>query len=127
MKTILLDTLQFGLVSRATRRLLVFLFSIAVLMRIVFALVTPHYLDEAGGNLRPFNDEYPHLKYSLYLIEHHRFPINTQVRNLEDPVVWIFNEFEYAQPPLFYVLNIPFTLFPDAMLASRCFAVLLKR
>jgi 4-amino-4-deoxy-L-arabinose transferase-like glycosyltransferase len=72
------------------------------------------------------NDEYPHLKYSLYLIEHKEFPINQRAFRLEDPAAWIFLDYEYGQAPLYYVLNVPFAATSHPMLLSRLFSVLLS-
>ena len=125
-KNFILTNLRFGQVSFRTRLLLAGIIASAVVLRVVFALITPEYMDEAFGRIRPFNDEYAHLKYVQYLIKYQRMPTNTKIVDLQDPVAWIFNEFEYTQPPLYYVLNIPFALLPKPMLFCRLFSVLLS-
>jgi 4-amino-4-deoxy-L-arabinose transferase-like glycosyltransferase len=112
--------------SKNTRILLIGFFLASLLIRLFFAFSIPHRFEPGKVKIQPFNDEYPHLKYSLYLIEHRQFPVNRHITSLYDPVAWIFSDFEYAQPPLFYLLNVPAALFPDPMLASRLFAVLLS-
>jgi 4-amino-4-deoxy-L-arabinose transferase-like glycosyltransferase len=112
--------------SKNTRNLLIAFFLASLLIRLFFAFSVPHRFEPGKAKFQPFNDEYPHLKYSLYLIEHRRFPVNRHITSLYDPVAWIFSDFEYAQPPLFYLLNISAALFPDPMFASRLLAVLLS-
>ncbi|HSE41167.1 MAG TPA: glycosyltransferase family 39 protein [Acidobacteriota bacterium] len=66
------------------------------------------------------------MKYSIYLIEHKKLPVNHHITSLYDPVAWIFNEFEYAQPPLYYLINVPAALLPNPMLGSRLFSVFIS-
>ncbi len=113
-------------VSFRTRTLLQILFLLAVGLRCLFVFVTPLYIDEVSGSIHPLNDEYAHFKYTAYLSTNRSFPINTRIVNLNDPVAWIFQEFEYAQPPLAYVLNLPLIPFSNALIACRLLAVLLS-
>ncbi len=113
-------------VSPLTRTILQVLFICAIALRCFFVFQTPLFMDQASEVIRPFNDEYPHLKYSLYLKQNRDFPVNTRILDLRNPVVWIFNEFEYAQPPLYYVLNLPFVTFSNPIIATRLFSVVLS-
>src|SRR5262249_20283619 len=74
---------------------------------------------------RPLNDEYSHYKYVTFLIKEHRLPANQYIHSIRDPIAWIFQDFEYAQPPLYYILNVPFALLPNPIFACRLFSVVL--
>jgi 4-amino-4-deoxy-L-arabinose transferase-like glycosyltransferase len=109
--------------EKNTRIVLFILFFISIVVKIFFVFATPLYMDEAEGRIRPLNDEYPHFKYSRYLIEHREFPVNRRNLSLEDPAAWIFLDFEYGQAPLAYTMYAPFTLLPDPIRTSRLLSV----
>jgi len=109
-----------------TRKALLIIFLAAVGIRVFYALETPQEINNVTGAIHPRKDEYSHFKYCLYLIEQKKLPVNSSIRNLDDPIAWILQEFEYAQPPLYYLLNVPFALLPNPLIACRLFSVLLS-
>lgn len=71
-------------------------------------------------------DERPHFKYVAYLHEHHALPVQTAATNAPT------NDWEYYQPPLYYLLAQPFYALGSelageqgALHAVRLFSVLL--
>jgi 4-amino-4-deoxy-L-arabinose transferase-like glycosyltransferase len=99
----------------------------SLVLKIFFAFYTPLYIDDPKGKIHALNDEYAHFKYVRYLAIHHSLPVNTHIRSLEDPVAWIFQDFEYAQPPLYYLLNVPLmALGSRALVACRLFSIFLS-
>src|SRR5215472_18487759 len=62
------------------------------LCRLAFVFLTPIYYAP---------DEQPHINYIKYISEHNAFPVLTT--KLGDPA----NEWEYCQPPLYYLLLVP--------------------
>ena len=111
--------------SGKTRNILLAILIASTVIKLFFAYSVPIYVDQRGGEFRPLNDEYSHYKYITFLIKEHRLPVNKYLYTFENPIAWIFQDFEYAQPPLYYVLSVPFALLPNPIFACRIFSVLL--
>lgn len=120
------DSGGIGSISRAGRYLLLCILIGSTLIKLILALTTEIYVDEGGGTIfRPLNDEYAHFKYIQYLAEQHRLPINSHIYHINDSTAWIFQDFEYAQPPLYYLLNLPAIWTSNPVLAARILSILL--
>lgn len=77
----------------------------AFLLRLFLVIATP--LDDKHRNLGifGFNDEMSHIHYVRYLSERRAMPVQT--RSVLDADAFEANEFEYYQPPLYYMLAAP--------------------
>ncbi len=85
----------------------------AAVLRLVFVfLATPDEKDR-DALFVGFNDERAHHNYVRYLAAHGRLSVQT-VR-ITDPGAFERYEFEYYQPPLYYVLAVPFQLAGEAL------------
>ncbi|HKQ57744.1 MAG TPA: hypothetical protein VJY35_07730 [Candidatus Eisenbacteria bacterium] len=73
----------------------------AILLRIVLMLAIP-LGPRVENRLEGLNDEPAHFNYVRHLAEHHELPI--QVGNVRDPGAFERADFEYYQPPLYYLL-----------------------
>ena len=111
--------------SRRTQTLLIAILLVSTAVKIFLAISLPIYLDEGGPRLWPLNDEWSHFKYITYLLEERRLPVNEHIYSISDPMAWIFQDFEYAQPPLYYLLNVPLALLPNPVLACRLFSIVM--
>ena len=78
------------------------LFAIALAIRLFFVLVTP-YVDTTVHRIQGLNDEPAHFNYVKYVAVHHAFPV--QIGTVKDPGAFERNDFEYYQPPLYYVIG----------------------
>ncbi|MBD3239798.1 MAG: hypothetical protein GF331_04380, partial [Chitinivibrionales bacterium] len=84
------------------RRPFLIVLGVAVLVRLFFVFALP-FGDEIGAlGLEGLNDEPAHNNYVKYLAAHWRFPVQTQ--SVADPDALVRNEFEYYQPPLYYLI-----------------------
>lgn len=111
--------------TSGSRNLLLLIVVASTLLKLCLALNTGIYVDQKTGLFRPLNDEYSHYKFVSFLIREHRLPVNEHVREIRDPEAWIFQDFEYAQPPLYYAASVPFALLPDPVFWCRLFSILL--
>lgn len=77
----------------------------AFLFRLFLMIATP--FDDRHRNLGiyGFNDEMSHIHYVRYLAERRALPVQT--RSVLDADAFEANEFEYYQPPLYYMLAAP--------------------
>jgi hypothetical protein len=73
----------------------------AILLRIVLMHVVP-FGPRVENRFEGLNDEPAHFNYVRYLAERHELPI--QVGNVRDPGAFERADFEYYQPPLYYLL-----------------------
>ncbi|MDH7514625.1 MAG: hypothetical protein QHI48_01940 [Bacteroidota bacterium] len=79
----------------------VFAFSLGA--RIGLVLQLPAGTATTPRGLYGFDDEPAHLAYAAFLLEHGRLPVQTA--RITDPDAFTRNEFEYHQPPLYYILT----------------------
>jgi len=77
----------------------------AFLLRLFLLIVTPFDDKHSNLGISGFNDEMSHIHYVRYLAEHRSLPVQT--RSVLDADAFETNEFEYYQPPLYYVLAAP--------------------
>lgn len=85
---------------------------VGLLCRIAFALFTPTFYAP---------DEQAHFNYVKFLSEHRAFPVQTT--QLGDPA----NEWEYFQPPLYYLALVPFYHAAQSVFHSPAHLVLVLR
>lgn len=111
--------------SIESRKILLLIVFCSTLLKLYLALNTGLYVDLKSGLYRPLNDEYSHFKYISFLIREHKLPVNEHVWPIQDREAWIFQDFEYAQPPLYYLTSIPFALLGDPVLYCRIFCIFL--
>lgn len=99
---------------------MIIVFLIGILLRVAFAVFTPTFYAP---------DEQPHFKYVQYLYEQKKLPV--QVSKTNDPT----NDWEYYQPPLYYLLLVPvYWLFdilssgdiPTIVIALRIISIILS-
>jgi 4-amino-4-deoxy-L-arabinose transferase-like glycosyltransferase len=78
--------------------------SAAIMVRCVLVIAVP---SEPGvkGRLEGMNDEPAHFNYVRHLVEHRSLPIQT--RHVREPGAFERGDFEYYQPPLYYVVCAP--------------------
>jgi 4-amino-4-deoxy-L-arabinose transferase-like glycosyltransferase len=86
-------TIAFGVVLAA-----------AIVLRVWFVLNLP-FGQAVVGRLEGLNDEPAHFNYVRYLVEHRAFPVQT--RHVAEPGAFERADFEYYQPPLYYLLCAP--------------------
>ncbi len=90
-------------------RIFLFLFIIvAVAIRVFFVFELP-YGQKVEMKLEGLNDEPSHFNYVKFLAEYKTFPV--QKMSTQDDSAFIKNEFEYYQPPLYYLICSPFAMF----------------
>jgi 4-amino-4-deoxy-L-arabinose transferase-like glycosyltransferase len=78
-----------------------FLLILGLAIRLVLLFLTP--LIDAPSLIPYYNDESAHLNYVRYLANHHSLPIQTHsIKDSADQA-----DFEYYQPPLYYLLTEP--------------------
>ncbi len=92
--------------------LLTILISVGLLCRLAFVFFTPAFYAP---------DEVSHYKYVQYLAEQHAFPVQTS--KVGDPT----NDFEYNQPPLYYLLLTPLFVAANAAFHSTAATVICLR
>lgn len=76
----------------------------AILLRIGLMLAVP-FGPVVEHRLEGLNDEPAHLNYVRYLVEHRSLPVQTG--HVRDPGAFERGDFEYYQPPLYYLLCAP--------------------
>jgi 4-amino-4-deoxy-L-arabinose transferase-like glycosyltransferase len=76
--------------------------------RVVFSIVTPTFYAP---------DEQSHFKYVKYIAENGSFPVQTS--RTDDPT----NDWEYYQPPLYYLSAVPFYLLSQNLSSQEAIAV----
>jgi 4-amino-4-deoxy-L-arabinose transferase-like glycosyltransferase len=90
--------------SRAATVLYALVLGGALLLRAWFVLALP-FGQTVSGRLEGLNDEPAHFHYVRSLVEHRAFPVQT--RHVAEPGAFERADFEYYQPPLYYVLCAP--------------------
>jgi 4-amino-4-deoxy-L-arabinose transferase-like glycosyltransferase len=95
----------------------------AVAIRLLLVIVVP-FGGTIAHRLQGLSDEQAHFSYIAYLAQHHTFPVQTHahVPGSTERV-----DFEYHQPPLYYLLCAPFYALlhgPLALYACRLVSVL---
>lgn len=76
----------------------------ALLVRVYLVLALP-FGQSVAGRLEGLNDEPAHFSYVRYLVEQRAFPVQT--RHVAEPGAFDRADFEYYQPPLYYLLCAP--------------------
>ena len=94
------------------RRLFVVILGVGLISRIAFALFTPAFHAP---------DEQAHFKYVKYLAEHRSLPVQTS--RTDSPT----NDWEYYQPPLYYLSLAPFYRLSDELFHDDLVTVRLLR
>lgn len=87
------------------RRALPCILGLALLIRVAFLFATPFTDRESRFGILGFNDERAHLNYVRFVAEERALPVQT--RSVLDPDAFVHNDFEYYQPPLYYLLAAP--------------------
>ena len=90
--------------SRAATLLYAVVLGAALVVRAWFVLALP-FGQTVSGRLEGLNDEPAHFHYVRYLVEHRAFPVQT--RHVAEPGAFERADFEYYQPPLYYLLCAP--------------------
>ncbi len=96
----------------------------ALAIRIFFVFELP-YGQNVRIKLEGLNDEPSHFNYIKYLAKYRSFPI--QKMSVQTDNAFIKNEFEYYQPPLYYLICSPFAVFfksETALLLCRIISLL---
>jgi hypothetical protein len=78
------------------------LLGLALLIRLAYVLFLP-LGQSVSHRLEGLNDEPSHLNYVHYLAEHKSFPV--QSHHVRETDSFVLNEFEYFQPPIYYVVG----------------------
>lgn len=78
--------------SLPVQRLVLIVFMVGLACRLVLLVATPTFYAP---------DEQPHFNYVKYLYEQRQFPVQTSQTNDQT------NDWEYYQPPLYYLLEVP--------------------
>jgi len=76
----------------------------ALILRVWLVLALP-FGQTVAGRLEGLNDEPAHFNYVRYLVEHRAFPVQT--RHVAEPGAFERADFEYYQPPLYYLMCAP--------------------
>ncbi len=76
--------------------------SLAIALRLLLTVFTP-FGQTVGQRLEGLNDEPAHFNYVKYLAGHRSLP--RQTGTVKDPGAFGRNDFEYYQPPLYYVIG----------------------
>lgn len=87
----------------STKQLIVLVIIIGALLRIIYAIETPSYYAP---------DEQPHFKYIQYLAVKQQLPVQTSITGEAS------NDWEYYQPPLYYLAMTPVYLISEWMFDS---------
>lgn len=80
------------------------LLTLAVLLR-GFLLVATPFGQTVASRIEGLNDEPAHVNYVRYLVEHRALPIQTH--HYREPGAFERGDFEYYQPPLYYLVCAP--------------------
>jgi 4-amino-4-deoxy-L-arabinose transferase-like glycosyltransferase len=98
--------------SVSTRQLFVIILITGFICRGAFLLFTPPFYAP---------DEQPHFKYVEYLAENHSLPIQTSLTDSST------NDWEYYQPPLYYLLLSPFYVLTEQLFQNNFVTVKVLR
>lgn len=79
-----------------------FILVISIFFRIKIIHELPLGTEKTSYGLKGFDDEPSHFNFTKYLIDNHNLPV--LVNKVTDPDAFQINEFEYHQPPLYYLL-----------------------
>jgi 4-amino-4-deoxy-L-arabinose transferase-like glycosyltransferase len=90
--------------SRGSATAFLTLLTLAVLLRGFLLFATP-FGQTVAGRIEGLNDEPAHIHYVQYLVEHRAFPIQTH--HYREPGAFARGDFEYYQPPLYYLVCAP--------------------
>jgi 4-amino-4-deoxy-L-arabinose transferase-like glycosyltransferase len=90
--------------SRAATFLFAAVLGAAILLRVWLVLALP-FGQTVAGRLEGLNDEPAHYNVVRYLVEHRSFAVQT--RHVAEPGAFERADFEYYQPPLYYLLCAP--------------------
>ena len=93
---------------RAATILFAVVLGAAIVLRVWFVLALP-FGQTVAGRLEGLNDEPAHFYYVRYLVEHRALPVQT--RHVAEPGAFERADFEYYQPPLYYLLGAPLVAF----------------
>ena len=77
-------------------------FSLAMALRLLLVVFVP-FGQRVEHRLEGLNDEPAHFNYVKFLAAHHSLPI--QRGTVKDPGAFERNDFEYYQPPLYYIIG----------------------
>lgn len=78
---------------------------LAFCLRLPFVFLLP-LGEKPRGPFWGFNDEHAHFNYVIHIAEERSWPVQTH--SVREPGAFERNDFEYYQPPLFYLLAAPF-------------------
>jgi hypothetical protein len=110
--------LWFGLFYRnriseiPTRQLFIIILTVGFTCRVVFALLTPSFYAP---------DEQAHFKYVKYIVENHSLPVQTS--RVGSPT----KDWEYYQPPLYYLSLTPLYILSERLFQEELITVRLLR
>lgn len=76
---------------------------VAVVIRVFLVFAAPYGVAVGVLNIEGLNDEPSHYNYIRYLSTQRAFPVQTQ--SVDSPDAFERNEFEYYQPPLYYLMG----------------------
>lgn len=111
-------------VGGLTRGLCLLGIALGVLVRLALPFALP-FGEVVRHRLQGLNDEPAHLRYVEYLATRHALPVQTH--RFEEPGAFARADFEFHQPPLYYVLAAPLYALAGpsrALLACRLFSAL---
>jgi hypothetical protein len=80
------------------------LLALALLLRVFLLVVTP-FGQTVACRIEGLNDERAHINYVRYLVERRALPIQTH--HYREPGAFARGDFEYYQPPLYYLVCAP--------------------
>jgi 4-amino-4-deoxy-L-arabinose transferase-like glycosyltransferase len=89
---------------RAATLVSAFILAVALLVRCVLVIAVPKGPTVARG-LEGMNDEPAHFNYVRHLVVHRSLPVQT--RHVREPGAFVRGDFEYYQPPLYYLVCAP--------------------
>ena len=80
----------------------VFLLGFALSIRLAYVFLLP-LGQHVSHSLEGLNDEPSHFNYVHYLAKYKQFPV--QLHNVQDADAFVRNDYEYYQPPVYYILG----------------------
>ncbi|MBI3539095.1 MAG: hypothetical protein HY076_02335, partial [Candidatus Eisenbacteria bacterium] len=89
---------------RAARAVFAATMAVAIAIRLVLVFLTP-YGHLVRNRLEGLNDEPAHMNYIRALATTHRFPVQTH--HAAEPGAFDRADFEYYQPPLAHLIDVP--------------------
>jgi 4-amino-4-deoxy-L-arabinose transferase-like glycosyltransferase len=89
---------------RAASIVFVAALGVALVLRVAFVLALP-FGQAVAHRLEGLNDEPAHFAYVRYLADHRAFPVQTH--HAAEPGAFARADFEYYQPPLYYLVCAP--------------------